>query len=231
MLSALKKTIKRPDKVDSIEKEHVPISILMNENRQKILQFLFKYPCTHLHEIARNLDFSLNTTRWHLQKLKEIGYLDVHEIGNKKLYYPNNSLKELDKKILGVLNDKKFTQLYLEIKKTPGITQKELYSILEKKQSTIAENLEILEKHNLVYSQRDGRNRRYFITPLIRIRDKKNRKAMKEYRRILILLLKHDGVEPDILRSTDKKFHVRIKSGKTTSDLIFFFNPYERFIE
>jgi hypothetical protein len=53
---------------------------------------------------------------------------------------------------------------------------------------------------------------------------------MKEYRRILIQLLKKDGVEPEILRTTDKKFHLRIKSGKYLADLIFYFNPYERFL-
>ena len=40
-----------------------------------------------------------------------------------------------------------------------------------------------------------------------------------------------NGVEPEILRTTDKKFHIRIKSGKNKSDLIFYFNPYERFIK
>ena len=59
---------------------------------------------------------------------------------------------------------------------------------------------------------------------------KKDRKALKKYRKHLIHLLERDGVEPEILRTTDKNFHIRIKSGKEKSDLIFYFNPYERFL-
>lgn len=215
--------------VEGMEKERVPVSILMNNNRQKILQFLFKYPCTHLHEIARTFQFSINSTRWHLRKLKEVGYINDFFIGNKKIFFPNNSISDIDIRLLGILNDKRFEQLYYEIINTPGTTQIELYKGLGKKQSTIADNLEKLENYDLIYSQRDGRNRRYYPTDLVENRQKINRKSMKEYRRVLIQVLKHDGVEPEILRSTDKKVHIRIKSGKDKSDLIFFFNPYERF--
>jgi predicted transcriptional regulator len=231
MLSELKKTIKRPDSDESIEKKKVPVSILMNNNRQKILQFLFRYPCTHLHEIARYFKFSINTTRWHLRKLKQMGFINDYNISNRKIYFPNNSLKEFDIKVLGLLNDKKLEHLFTNIQTYPGINQKELYELLEKKQSTIAENLNVLEKNDLIYSQRDGRNRRYYPTSLVQTREKLTRKSLKKYRRILIQLLKLDGVEPEILRSTDKKFHIRIKSGKSQSDLIFYFNPYERFLK
>ena len=88
MLTALKKTIKRPEKVDALDKEKVPVSVLMNPNRQKILQYLFRYPCTHLNSIARNFNYSVNNTRWHLRKLMETGYINDHKLGNKKLYLP-----------------------------------------------------------------------------------------------------------------------------------------------
>jgi len=105
MLKALKKTIIRPDRTIGLEqeteKEHV--SILMNKKRQEILQFIFKYPCIHLHGIAQNFGYSINATRWHLRKLMDIGYVNDYNFSNRKIYYPNNSLCELDIKILGLL--------------------------------------------------------------------------------------------------------------------------------
>jgi predicted transcriptional regulator len=230
MLTDLKKSIKRPESVERMEKEKVPVSILMNQTRQNILQFLFRYPCTHLHGIARNFNYSVNSTRWHLRKLFEFGYIDIFSVGNKKVYFPNEALSDQDIFLLSILNDHKMEQLYMEIKHHPGITQKEIYENLNKKQPTIVDNLFILENNELIYSQRDGLYRRYYPTGLIDQREKILRKSLKEYRRILIQLLKKDGVEPEILRTTDKKFHIRIKSGKYLADLIFHFNPYERFM-
>jgi len=233
MLKALKKTITRPDKLTTLkqEKEKERISILMNQKRQKILQFLFKYPCIHLHGIARNFGFSINATRWHLRKLMDVGYLDEYQLGNRKVYFPNNCLPEIDIKILGLLNDKRLETLFTEIYHTPGITQKELVKLLNQKQTTIIDRLSLLEAHQLIYSQKDGIFRRYYPTTMINSREKENRKPMKEYRRLLIQILERDGVEPEILRTTDKKFHIKIKSGKVKADLIFYFNPYERFLE
>lgn len=232
MLKELKKSILRPDKLPhaETEKEKEPTSILMNEKRQKILQHIFKFPCIHLHGIARNFGFSINATRWHIRKLKHVGYIDEFNLGNRKVYFPNKSLSDVDIRILGLLNDKKIEELYLEILKMPGITQKELYERLNKKQSTIVDNLALLESRKLIHSQKDGLYRRYYPTSTIINREKANKKPLKKYRRFLIQLLERDGVEPEILRSTDKNFHIRIRSGKGKSELIFYFTPYERFM-
>ena len=226
----MKKTITRHDTTNRHEKPKVPLSILMNINRQKILQFLFKFPCTHLHGIARNFELSINATRWHLQKLMQVGYIDGIKLRNRKVFFPYNSLKKTDIQILSLLNDKKMESLFVEIQQTPGITQKELYKLLNKKQSTIVNNLETIEHNELIYSQKDGLYRRYYPTTVLLDREKMNRKTMRDYRRFLMQILERDGMEPEILRTTDKKIHIRIKSGKNKSDLIFYFNPYQRFM-
>lgn len=230
MLSELRKTIARHEKLGTFERDRNKICILMNNKRQKILQYIFRFPCSHLHGIARNLDLSINATRWHLNKLIIGGYITEHDFSNRKIFYPNNCLNETDIKLLGIMNENKNELLYNEIKNNPGITQKDLMDILNKKQSTLVDNLNILEESNLIYSQRDGIFRRYYPTSLLKTRERVNRKPMKEYRGYLLQILRRDGVEPEILRTTDKKFHIRIKSGKSNSDLIFHFNPYERFL-
>jgi len=230
MLSELRKTIARHDKLGTFERDRNRISILMNDKRQKILQYIFKFPCSHLHGIARNLGFSINATRWHLNKLISGGYISEHYFSNRKIFFPNNCLNEPDIKLLGIMNGNKNEIIYNEIKNNPGITQKDLINTLNKKQSTLVDNLNILEESNLIYSQKDGIFRRYYPTTLLKTRERVNRKPMKEYRGYLLQILRRDGVEPEILRTTDKKFHIRIKSGKSNSDLVFHFNPYERFI-
>lgn len=222
----------RPDKSIGLdkdtEKEHV--SILMNKKRQEILQYIFKYPCIHLHGIARNFGFSINATRWHLRKLMDMGYLNEHKFNNRKVYYPNKSLRELDIQILGLLNDKKIGPVFKLIYRNPGIIQREICDRLDEKQSTMVDRLNQLEKFKLIHSIKDGLFRRYYPTQMINSREKLNRKPLKKYRQFLLYTLEQDGVEPEILRTTDKNFHIQIRSGDGTSDLIFYFNPYDRFL-
>jgi len=230
MLKALRLTITRKDKIPDLEEPKVPKGILMNSTRRRILQYLSRYPCLHLHGIAKSMGLTTNNAKWHLDKLLENGYLSTLKMGNKRIYFPTGMIDIEDVNILALLNNSNSARIFPVIASTPGITQKEISKIVDTKQQTLIDKMKLFEKVGLITSVRDGRYRRYYPTKLMEGLEKKNRKRFKEFRQIMLKLLVRDGVNPQIIRTTDKNIHIRINSGKDRSDLILYINPFERLI-
>lgn len=231
MLKALKQTITRKDSIPDLEEPKVPKGILMNSTRRRILQYLSRYPCIHQNEIAKTMGLSLNNARWHLGKLVENGYLSTSRIGKKRVFYPTGLIELDDIGILTLVNNKKTSRIFPIISSTPGITQKEISNLTKIKPQSLIEKLKLFEKNGLIASVHDGSYRRYYPTELIKAREKTNHKRFKEFRQIMLKVLVRDGVNPNIIRTTDRNIHIQITAGKAKSDLILYLNPFIRFLE
>ena len=220
----------RRDKIPDLEESKVPKGILMNSTRKKILQFLTRYPCLHLHGIAKSMRLSINNARWHLDKLVDNGYLSTTKIENKRVYYPQGMVEDEDIKIFALVNNKNSERIYPIIANTSGVTQKEIADILNVKQQTLIDKIKKFERAGLITTVRDGKYKRYYPTDLLDIREKNNHKRLKEFRHIMLKVLVSDGVNPQIIRTTDRNIHLQITSGKEKSDLVLYLNPFERFL-
>ncbi|MCK5560902.1 MAG: winged helix-turn-helix transcriptional regulator [Thermoplasmata archaeon] len=231
MLKALKQTITRKDSIPDLEEPKVPKGILMNSTRRRILQYLSRYPCIHQNEIAKTMGLSLNNARWHLGKLVENGYLSTSRIGKKRVFYPTGLIELDDIGILTLVNNKKTIRIFPIISSTPGITQKEISNLTNIKPQSLTEKLKLFEKYGLIASVHDGSYKRYYPTELIKAREKTNHKRFKEFRQIMLKVLVRDGVNPNIIRTTDRNIHIQITAGKAKSDLILYLNPFIRFLE
>ncbi len=228
MLRALRLTMTRKDKIPDLEEPKVPKGVLMNSTRRRILQYLSRYPCIHLHGLAKSMGLSINNARWHLGKLLENGYLSTLKMGNKRIYFPTGMIEVEDVNILAIVNNTNSARIFPIIAATPGITQKEISEIVDIKQQTLIDKIKLFEEVGLITSVRDGRYKRYYPTQLIEDREKQNHKRFKEFRHIMLKVLVRDGVNPQIIRTTDKNIHIQITSGKDKSDLILYINPFER---
>lgn len=230
MLKAFRRSIRRRDEVPDLETDRAPDTLLMNETRQKILQYLCKYPCTHLSGIARDLELSFNASKWHLNKMVENNILSTKKIGNKLVYFPTDMLVSEDIEVLTLANNERNRPIIRLISKTPGITQKEICKAVNRKQQTLVSDINNLEQKGFIKSKKDGKYRRYYPTDLLQKRNNANRKRTNSFRQQLLNSMIKDGVEPVILRTTDKKIYVQILSGKDKSNLIININPFDDFI-
>lgn len=230
MLKAFKRTIRRRDDLPEFETEKVPDALLMNETRQKILQYLCKYPCIHLSGIAKDLKLSFNASKWHLNKLVDHGILNAHKIGNKLVYYPTDMIEIEDIELLAIANNERNRPILRLINKIPGISQKEICKTVNRKQQTLVADILLLERKGLIISKKDGKFKRYYPTAELERRNKANRKRSNQFRQHLLNSMIKDGVEPVILRTTDRKIYVQILSGKEKSNLIININPFEDFL-
>ena len=230
MLKAFRRTIRRREDLPELEKEKAPDALLMNETRQKILQFLCKHPCVHLSGIAKDLDLSFNASKWHLNKMVANKMLMTRKIGNKLVYFPTDMIETDDIELLAIANNERNRPIIKLVNRTPGITQKEICDATKRKQQTIVADIILLEDKGLIRSKKDGKYRRYYPTDILLKRVKATRKRSNQFRQHLLNSLINDGVEPVILRSTDKKIYIQILSGKERSNLIITINPFEEII-
>ncbi|AEF96838.1 winged helix-turn-helix transcriptional regulator [Methanotorris igneus] len=64
---------------------------LNNKLSKKIYEYLLKNPA-HLRKISRDLDIPVETVRYNLRKMEELGIVDSYEEGNKIIYTVNSKL-------------------------------------------------------------------------------------------------------------------------------------------
>ncbi len=230
MLKALKQTITRKDSIPDIEEPKVPKGILMNSTRRRILQYLSRYPCIYQNGIAAEMGLSLNNGRWHLNKLVDNGYLSTSKIVKKRVFYPTGLIEPEDIDIFTLVNNKKTIRIFPIVAGTPGITQKEISVLTDINIQTLTTNLKQFESQELLTSVRDGSHKRYYPTDTFITREKKSHKRFKEFRQIMLKILVRDGVNPIIIRTTDRNIHIQITAGKAKSNLILYLNPYNRFL-
>ena len=68
--------------VVKVEEKVTGETILMNPQRQLILQYLSKYPCNHMNGIVRDLGLSYPTVKWHIDLLVKQDFVSYKKIGN-----------------------------------------------------------------------------------------------------------------------------------------------------
>ncbi|WP_421078178.1 winged helix-turn-helix transcriptional regulator [Methanothermococcus sp. Ax23] len=68
----------------------LPLSYLNNKTSKKIFEYLLKNPA-YLRKISKDLDMPVETVRYNLRKMVELGIVDSYEEGNKIIYYINSN--------------------------------------------------------------------------------------------------------------------------------------------
>ncbi|WP_457613881.1 winged helix-turn-helix transcriptional regulator [Methanocaldococcus sp.] len=68
----------------------LPKLYLRNETQKKIFNYLLKNPA-HLRKIAKDLNLNVETVRYNLKKMENVGIVETREDGNKIIYYISRS--------------------------------------------------------------------------------------------------------------------------------------------
>ncbi len=231
MVDAFKKEIEEEKEPSKIPEETIKRTLTMNPRRQEILQYLCKYPCSRLSKIARDLDISNAATKWHLGSLAENEFITKHVVGKDTVFYPTNMIDEKDIDLFSAINHEKGLQILRIIMVNSGITQKRLKEESQLNQRTVVRHTAELERLGLVESIQDGKFMRYYATDLLSKMSDEYRKRTSRFRKHMLNILKKDGVNPKVVRSTDKAMHVKITSGETKSVLELATQPFQSVLE
>jgi predicted transcriptional regulator len=133
-------------------------NVLDDYTRGRVYQYLEMSPGDHFHGICRALGLGAGTVTYHLEVLTRLGLVKARADGVYKRFYPaevrppemnGGVLSEVQARIVHAVRD------------LPGITQKELVSLLGVRQSTLGYQMAKLLEKGLVLAERHGRNVRY----------------------------------------------------------------------
>jgi hypothetical protein len=86
--------------------------------------------------------------------------------------------------------------------------------------------LKKLLEFNLIRELKEGRYTRYFATDLLQNLERKNKKRLRGFKKLILQTLKKEGLKPELIRSTEKELVVTIKLGKDVSTLKLYARPF-----
>jgi DNA-binding MarR family transcriptional regulator len=209
------------------------VSLLMNPARLRIFQYVCNHPCSHLRDISRKLDISLQTARWHLSKLSEGGLVGADATGKKTLFFPESQLiGERECQIFSLLHRKYVLDVFLYIKRHPRSTQGELSRTLDIYQQKLSMILVAMEKAEMIGHEKKGREKAYSATDGIdeivhRLDNNTNR-----FGKWLIQVLTKDGLNPVITESNKEVIIIQLDFGVEEKPVLSVYkNPLAAMLE
>lgn len=133
------------------------------ENRRLIFNFVSNNPGSHLRKISRDLNIHLSTLRYHLDYLEKKGLIICQNENNLKIYFASGKLDSKEKNLTHLLQQKRFRDVILAIIDASGSTSWQIAEKLSMKSSTISKYVNILEDRGIVYHEKIGREKRYYM--------------------------------------------------------------------
>jgi len=212
-------------KVTKVDERITGETILLNPQRQLILQYLSKFPCNHMNGIVRDLGLSYPTVKWHIDLLIKQEFVSYKKIGNKNVYFPYNMISDKDIELFTFLNRDKARTLYLLLINEPGLTQKDICKVSNMSNRTVISYLMELTDFGFIKVRKDGIYRKYYPTNLINELMESYRGRMNNFRKDIKRKLIKDGLNPVIVRAQDNLLQIQIGDLKDTSIIKIYANP------
>ena len=124
--------------------------ILDLETKNKIYNFISKYPGLHLRELSRQLDIPKTTMDYHLSYLQKQGLIKKVVDGREHRYFTSEDISDIDKNILNIIRRKAYYDVIFFIYRNYRATQERLSTKLNKSRSTISRRLNKLIELKIV---------------------------------------------------------------------------------
>lgn len=140
-------------------KESPPI-----ENRKLVFGYISDNPGSHLRKIARDLNLSLGTLRYHLDYLEKKGSIVSQRQNNLKMYFASGKLKPQEKTLTQLLQQKHFRDIILALIESPeDLTFSQIVDSVSMSPSATSKYINILRDKEILSCEKFGREKRYHI--------------------------------------------------------------------
>jgi len=185
---------------------------LMSRMRRRLFEHMCRHPASHLTPMAHAVGQSLHSVKWHVDKMEEGGYVNVHGSGKKAVYLPVGMIAVEDVELIELLGTRDGGRIYAHVARNPGISQKELMLDLKISGSHAGQLAAQMVDMGVLNVTEDGRFRRYYPTPLIQQKRDEYYKRMSAFRENLLSKLEADGLHPRAMRSVNTELIVEIST-------------------
>ena len=211
-----------------VEPRAAGTSLLMNPRRQRVFEFVWNHPCSHLRRISRDLRIPPQSLRWHLVRLRDKGLLASRTVKGKTVYYAPWAVRDEDVPLFATLSNGapgKIVRFVADEKRT---TQSEIFRGLHTYQQAVLPPLGELTRLGLLRTWKENGKRFYELgDAYARLRGNYAAASSERIDRLLAVL-KVDGVSPKVQSRGDHEVHVQVSSGVQKSVLRLRLTPAMR---
>jgi DNA-binding MarR family transcriptional regulator len=195
---------------------------LANARRRNLLRYLCLRPCAHVGEVARVLNLSHATIRWHERDLLENGYLELDGVWT----FPRGLIDPSDAALFGLLAIRGRSAVLAACYAEPGISLLELADHVALTRQSGSKVTSELTDAGLLTLVEDGRFRRHYPTELLVRKREANRPRARAFADALVHRLGQEGLAPEVLRTEETRLLVRLGSGTNRPLLDLPLDPY-----
>lgn len=135
--------------------------ILENAIRDDILHVVGAQPGISASELGRRLECGWGTLVYHLTVLERMKLLSSAREGRHKRFFVQGRINYSDKGALAILANPAARIILDAVRRSPGIIQKDLGTLVGLSAGTVAWHVERLAANGLILKQEDGRSVRY----------------------------------------------------------------------
>lgn len=196
--------------------------MLGNPQRRRVLQYLCLHPCGSIAEVAKALQISPATVRFHALRLAAAEY--VIAIGPS--FLPAGLIEGDDVPLFEALSTASSRRLLAAAFGTTGLTLTELSESVRMSRQGTAALLDSFESLGLVSRVADGRFTRVYPTRALEERRERSKPRRKNFCDALVRRLEREGEAPEVLRQTDTEVHLRFGRGPKKATLELRIEPF-----
>ena len=200
-------------------------SLLMNPRRQRVFEYVWNHPCSHLRRMSRELRIPPQSLRWHLLRLTGAGLLASRTVKGKTVYFAPWALRDDDVPLFASLSNGMRGRIVRLVAQEHRVTQSEVFRALKTYQQAVLPPLGDLTRLGLLRTWKEDGKRFYELGEAYGRLQGNYAAASVERLDRLLAVLKHDGVSPKVQSRGDREVHVQVSNGVQKSVLRFRTTP------
>ncbi len=136
--------------------------VLAHATRATLAEEVRRSPGISLPDLARRVNIATTTATWHVRTLEREGFIVATQDGRVRRFFPPGTSRDTRKKTTA-LAERSRSRLVEIVRDHPGITQERLADEVGLARATVWHHAKRLERDGLMRSEKDGRERRYFV--------------------------------------------------------------------
>jgi len=129
---------------------------LLENNYYRVLQFINNNPGAYFRKIKKELNLSIGTTQYQLNKLEKDGKIVSIRKHFYKFYFPNGIFKDNEKELLQILSHRSLRQILLYIIEKKDPTKNEIVNDLKISYSSMNWHLTKLVSSNMIIENKNN---------------------------------------------------------------------------
>jgi len=138
--------------------------LIISKNKVRVYEYIKNHPGSHLRKISKELEIATSDTQYWCNRLESTGLVRSRRLGLYRTYYPASILGERHEYILAILQQKTPRNILLYLIENSGARQKDIAQHTGFAAPTITWHMSRLIEFGIVYSNKEGKFVKYYIT-------------------------------------------------------------------